>query len=278
MKLFYLIIVLIVSSVCFAQETREIVLSKGQKFHIIPEIKFKILITPNNENYTEEINLHYSLLYELTVENDTNNIFTISNVLIKGKASMVYGNEEITYDSEKPNPTNEFSKRIDEVLNEPFYYTFQNGCCIKRKKDDIKKKNLSYITGSPDLEMFNNFVESLFITLPINMKLNNEFTSKNKYFPSDDTTSYLLYNVEKIQDNLVQLSFKGIQPNTKKDSKKTDNIISEKLKGKATVDINTGLVKKLNCNGFQKEYYSNGNNKLVIETYVDAKWTAEEIK
>lgn len=36
MKLFYLIIVLIVSSVCFAQETREIVLSKGQKFHIIP--------------------------------------------------------------------------------------------------------------------------------------------------------------------------------------------------------------------------------------------------
>ncbi|MBX2930435.1 MAG: hypothetical protein KF781_00655 [Chitinophagaceae bacterium] len=160
-------------------------------------------MTPNNQKYTKEINVNYSLLYELTVENNTDNIFTLSNVLIKAKASMIYDNEEIIYNSEKPNPTNQLTKRFDELLNEPFYYTFQNGCCIKRKNDHIRKKYLSYLTGSPDLEMFNEFVESLFIALPNDLKLKTVFNSNTTIIPSDSDNAYIQFKTESIKGVLL---------------------------------------------------------------------------
>ncbi|MBX2930436.1 MAG: hypothetical protein KF781_00660 [Chitinophagaceae bacterium] len=57
-----------------------------------------------------------------------------------------------------------------------------------------------------------------------------------------------------------------------------NNTIPSNFKGKAIVDINSGLIKKMNCKTSQKETFSQEGSKFFVEMYMKLNWTAEEIK
>ncbi|MCZ2222340.1 MAG: hypothetical protein LC122_01735 [Chitinophagales bacterium] len=251
MKLLSFLIAITLSVFCFSQDTREIVLTVGDKFLQGVFIENRTTYTPKNTGSKNEISMEYFFVFQYSVNKIEDDKYYLTKILTKATVNIkdIANNVELKYNSDIPNLTNDLSKSMDEILLEPEPYILNNDGFLKPINTNNIEQNKSFYINNT-LEMLNVSNSFLYMT-SINDKFNNNYPIDMgfNYFVDKDCFYTVEDNIEDSSKISLSCSSNG------NDDNKGKNHNDESFNGMGYVLLNnkTGFVYRVQLNAQQKK-------------------------
>ena len=238
----------------FAQSGK-ISLNKGQKF----TIENKISAISNQEMMGQSMESKADINTSSTIEvkDVVNNNFSLSNNISRMKASMSAMGQDMGFDSDKKEDLESSSNGMDlkNLINHPKDVTINDlGKIVSTKKDE-PKKDPSDMSGMMMKQLLGDNpndggygINMIFMTLPANVAPGYSWVDSSSVGGIKKSTTY---TVKEVKGTEAIVSFLGtMETDTQTQMQGVDVSTKSKgnLKGEATVDTTSGVLKTRNSN------------------------------
>lgn len=250
MKTFSLAFILIASvSICFAQSSGNINLSKGQK--LLVDNKIVAVTTQTLMGQPMESNAELTTNYSIEVKDIKDNNYNLINTFTKMKMKMSAMGNDMNFDSDKKEDmAGEYAASFKDLLNNPKEIVLdKSGKVINSKKDEAKtaetdmmKMMVQQLLGDPEETGYG--VNLALVSTPSKMIAGSNWTDSSN---RDGIIRSTTYTVKEIKGNEAVVTITGtINTDAKAQMQGIDIINKSKgtIKGEEILDISTGVIKE----------------------------------
>lgn len=226
----------------FAQNTKNINLTKGQKFVVKSDIKTHTVTEAMGQEIENDTKI--TGVYNITVDDATANDYKLTGTLAGMKIHTSMMGQEMEYDSDTPDASNPMAAGMDEVLNKPQTITIN-------KQGKVVTKSSSGEDLSPVLQQIEASgagSKAAFMAVPSNLKAGDTF-EVNDIDTAMGTKSNVKYTVKSISGDMATLTFKGTissDMTMENQGMEVHTKTEGPIEGESVVNIKTGVIKTAN--------------------------------
>lgn len=256
----------------FAQTNGKISLVKGKKMIMENEVVTSSLMSMMGQSM--ETKMNFNSTSNIIVDDVIDNTYKLTNTLTKAKMVMDVMGERMEYDSEKPNSTNELSKSMDALLNEPKSVIIDNQGKLISNKDDKPSENESPMNNDA------SDITNAFIVLPENIKVGDKFDI-NKNDSKTNTSSSIKYTVRSIEGDIARLTFTGKVKSdgvSERQGMEVRTNTNGNINGECSVNIKTGIITTLESKTKMRGNVSVMEQEMPIENEITSKLIIKEVE